>query len=313
MTVSVTPWAIDGATHPAAEARAMLCAQLSGTPGAWVTAVSAIDGAHGVANTTDFKVTQNGTPNMSVNVAVGAAFVRSGEAASQAYSVRNDATVNLSIAAADAVNARRDLVVLQVRDSNFSGADDDARLLIVQGTPAGSPADPSLVATPNALVLARIQVNASDTSIVTGDITDVRTGARGAPWFLPRGLMGLASTGSIQSGISGGTALTNMSSSITALANRRYKIYGKVNVRQRTAVAAVTFYIVRGGSTIDTSVVSLGIDNYGTLQAAVLDTPGAGAFTYALQLGTTGGTVETNSTGTGLTSLIIEDVGGFVA
>ena len=175
MVVRLTPWAIDGNTHPAAEARAAMASLMGGTLGLWTTSTTATDGGHGVVGDADFQVTANGTPNMSVNVALGSAFVRNGQSQlRETYHVFNDATVNLAIAAADATNARRDLIVVQVRDSNFSGANDDARLFVVQGTPAASPADPSLAATPNALVLARIQVNAADTSIVAGDITDLR-------------------------------------------------------------------------------------------------------------------------------------------
>ena len=180
MTVTVTPWAIDGKTHPAAEARAAMASLLGGTLNTWTTSTTATDGGHGVVGAADFAVTANGTPNMSVNVGVGSAFVRNGQTTRrETYHVFNDGTVNLAIAAADATNPRRDLIVVQVRDSNFSGANDDARLFVVQGTPAASPADPSLAATPTALVLARIQVNAADTSIVAGDITDLRRVAGG--------------------------------------------------------------------------------------------------------------------------------------
>lgn len=179
MSVDVTPWAIDGNTHAAADARSMLNGILGGVETLFVTSPTAIDGAHGINAATDLAVTQNGTPNMSVNVASGSAFVRSGQAAGQAYHARSTATVNLSIAAADAVNARNDLVILQVRDAEFSGADRDARLFVVTGTPAASPADPSLASFPNALVLARVNVPALDTAITNGQITDLRR-ARGS-------------------------------------------------------------------------------------------------------------------------------------
>ena len=154
----------------------MLGGMLGTVTGSFAGGVASSDPAHGVARNADFAVTQNGTPNMSVNVAAGGAFIRGTQNANQgAYHVWNDGTVNLPISAADVTNGRRDLVIAQVRDSAYSGADDDARITVVTGTPAAVPADPSLASFPNALVLARITVAAGDTAINTADITDLRT------------------------------------------------------------------------------------------------------------------------------------------
>lgn len=154
----------------------MLGGMLGTVTGSFAGGVASSDPAHGVVRTGDFAVTQNGTPNMSVNVAAGGAFIRGTLNANQgAYHVWNDGTVNLSISAADATNGRRDLVIAQVRDAAYSGATNDARITVVTGTPAASPADPSLASFPNALVLARITVAAGDTAINTADITDLRT------------------------------------------------------------------------------------------------------------------------------------------
>lgn len=154
----------------------MLGGMLGTVTGSFAGGVASSDPAHGVVRPGDFAVTQNGTPNMSVNVAAGGAFIRGTQNANQgAYHVWNDGTVNLPISAADVTNGRRDLVIAQVRDSAYSGADDDARITVVTGTPAAVPADPSLASFPNALVLARITVAAGDTAINTGDITDLRT------------------------------------------------------------------------------------------------------------------------------------------
>lgn len=154
----------------------MLGGMLGTVTGSFAGGVASSDPAHGVVRTGDFAVTQNGTPNMSVNVAAGGAFIRGTQNANQgAYHVWNDGTVNLSISAADVTNGRRDLVIAQVRDAFYSGATNDARITVVTGTPAASPADPSLASFPNALVLARITVAAGDTAINTADITDLRT------------------------------------------------------------------------------------------------------------------------------------------
>lgn len=135
---------------------------------------------HGVTELTGLAVTEkSGTPNMSVDVAAGAAFIDNTQAASWGgtYFVVNDATVNLVVPTADATNPRKDLVILRVRDSFHSGTDDDAGLVYVAGTPAASPAEPNLAALgyANYVVLALVDVPASDTSITNAQITDRRT------------------------------------------------------------------------------------------------------------------------------------------
>ena len=180
MTVQALPWAIQGQSHSAEIGRnqtaALLCAPVS----AFTNSVSATTagGAHGVMSPNDLNVVQNGTPNMSVNVAAGRAFIRSGNASSIAagvYAVMNDATVNVAISASDPTNPRIDLVVIQVRDTNYGEAASDARITVVTGTPAASPAVPSLASFPNALVLVQVAVAAATTTIVNANITDRRT------------------------------------------------------------------------------------------------------------------------------------------
>lgn len=133
----------------------------------------------GVHTPTSLAVSQRGAgANMSVDVAAGGAHVLGTENALQGgYHVTNDATVNLAITAADLTNPRKDLVIVNVRDSFYSGANNDAQLQVVTGTPAASPAEPNLTALgyKNFLTLALVDVPASDTSITDGQITDRRT------------------------------------------------------------------------------------------------------------------------------------------
>lgn len=175
MTIRTTPTFVQGGSHPAEETRLMLGGMLGMPPTTFAGGAASSNPAHGIVTSTDLAVTQNGTPNMSVNVATGGAFIRGTASLNQgAYHVWNDATVNLTVSAADATNARRDLVIAVVRDAAYSGGTNDARLVVVTGTPAASPSDPSLTAYPNALVLARIAVAAGATSVVTANITDLR-------------------------------------------------------------------------------------------------------------------------------------------
>lgn len=107
---------------------------------------------------------------LSVNVADGNAFVEGTEAGWQGmYHVSNDASVNVTLAAADPTDDRIDLIVAQVRDSAYSGANDDWLITDVTGTPSPSPVAPTLP--DNSLILATVLVEAGDTSVDAANIT----------------------------------------------------------------------------------------------------------------------------------------------
>ena len=181
MTVEDPPFVLQADTHPAKVFRHLVHA-LFGAPVATYTPSATLStggGGHGVAGPADLTVTANGTPNMTVNVAAGAAFVRGSEASDQGtYCFFNDATVNLAIGTADGSNPRDDIIVAQVRDAGggYSGSSNDARLFVVAGTPAASPVDPTLPV--NSVALARVRVGTGVTSITAGNITDLRRRAR---------------------------------------------------------------------------------------------------------------------------------------
>lgn len=122
---------------------------------------------------TSYTTAQNGTPNMTVLVGSGVAFVPGTEGAKQgSYDVLNDGTVSLAITASNPSNPRYDLVILRVYDSFYSGASNTAALEIVTGTAAASPAEPATPA--NSFVLARVTVGAGVTSITNANILDRR-------------------------------------------------------------------------------------------------------------------------------------------
>lgn len=127
----------------------------------------------GIVNSTDMAVTQNGTPNMSVNVAAGwSAILGTYQSNMGVYVAYNDATYNVAITTASALNPRIDLIVATVRDAYYTGASNDVILQAIAGTPAGSPAAPSAPA--NSIILAQVLVGTSVTSIVNANITDTR-------------------------------------------------------------------------------------------------------------------------------------------
>lgn len=108
---------------------------------------------------------------LSVDVADGNAFVEGTEAGWQGmYHVTNDATVNIVLDAADPTDDRIDLIVAQVRDSTYSGTDDDWLITVVTGTPSPAPTAPTVP--DNSLILATLTVVAgagAPSGITLGD------------------------------------------------------------------------------------------------------------------------------------------------
>lgn len=159
-----------GATHTAEIMRGSYSGLIGGvkTASGLVTRGGVAQGVGG-----NLQVTQNGSPNMSVNVASGQVYVPGTEGSKQAtYSCINDATKNLTISAADGTNPRIDLVVAKVQDTLYSGGTDSWSLAVVTGTPAGSPSVPTQPA--NSVALGQVLVGAGVTSITNADITDRR-------------------------------------------------------------------------------------------------------------------------------------------
>lgn len=222
MTVITPPTFLQAGTYPAENVRQMMAGMLGSTTSSFSGGVSSQDSGHGIVRTGHLAVTQNGTPNMSVDVGQGAAFIRGTSSATQGcYHFYNDGTVNLAVGTSDPTNGRRDLVVAQVRDSSYAGSDDDARLFIVQGTAAAVPADPAIPA--NCLVLARLTVAANATSIVTANIADARTLSR--PWNTAWGVLSLSSITAEQTFNSTSLAnVTNSAGFATFLFGRRYRL-----------------------------------------------------------------------------------------
>lgn len=158
-------------THTAAQMRTYLgLLQAGGYPDN--TSLRARGGVHPTIGS-HLVVSQAGSPNMTVIVANGAASIPGTESSMQGtYFAVNDASIALSIAAAHATLPRIDIVVMNIRDAQYSGANNDAQLQVITGTPASSPVAPTAPA--NSITLAEVAVAALATSIVTANITDTR-------------------------------------------------------------------------------------------------------------------------------------------
>jgi len=137
----------------------------------------------GVVTQADCAVTQNGSPNMSVNVASGVVYILnpSWTAASvtetKYWRVKNDATVNVVISANSSGNPR--ITSIFAKLTTGTTPDDYgtnvASFVAVDGTPAGSPTAPAAPSDGNGYTrLANVTVANGASSIVTGNISDAR-------------------------------------------------------------------------------------------------------------------------------------------
>lgn len=121
-----------------------------------------------------YKVVQTGSGAMSVDIPTGVAYVPGSEASKQGtYCCVNDATVTVTVTTAHATLPRIDTVVAQVRDTAYSGVNNDWILAVIAGTPASSPVAPTLPS--NSMALADVRVNAGVTQILNANITDRRS------------------------------------------------------------------------------------------------------------------------------------------
>jgi hypothetical protein len=239
MTLRATPTFLQGGTHPAENVRLATQSLLAGVTGLFAGGVGALDAAHGVGRAGDLLVEENGTPNMSVDVAAGGGFIRNTDSADGGvYHVYNDAAVNLVVTAADPSDPRNDLVVVQVRDSEYSGSDDDVVFAVVAGTPAGSPADPAVP--DNSLVLARVVVAAGVSSITDAAITNVAGVAR--PFNTAWGRVAGATPANFTF-----TNVTGDSSTFTwqSVAGRRYNVSINAEFQSAGSTAQVATLSVR--------------------------------------------------------------------
>jgi hypothetical protein len=129
-------------------------------------------------------VSQRGAgANLSVDVAAGRALItitNTNLTPNKTYNVYFDCetdtgtATNLAIATADPTNPRIDIICAKVDVSQNpdASAGNIASVIVVTGTPAGSPSAPATPA--NCLLLANIAVAAGAASIVTANITDKR-------------------------------------------------------------------------------------------------------------------------------------------
>jgi hypothetical protein len=275
----------------------------------------------------EFKVQQQAAPNMTVRVGSGAAGDRYvvPVTGSGVFIVlnRNDAYVgsgntDVAIANGDATNNRIDGIDLLIEDDEAdSSGQNRARVVVTQGTPAGSPSAPAVPA--SAVRLATILVTAGEsTSIVTGDITDTREASNA--WTTPRGQLenGYAQVTTDQTGIgTSETDLTGLTVTVTVEAGRRIKITGQARLRNGEASPnGGILYIDEGGTNLNFATCTLNSTSASGVSAspiamAILE-PSAGSHTYKLQASFVAGSSNLMDVGaTQPAFILVEDIGGF--
>jgi hypothetical protein len=161
MALRTPPSWLQNGSHPAENDR------LTTTGVIWRTA--------GVADYGAMKVSQSGTPGMSVSIAAGHAMILGSQTATQGlYIAYNDGATSVAIATAPVSLPRIDRICVVVQDAFYGGtANNQVIYQSVTGTPNASPVPAA--APNNSVTLAYVTVAAGATSIVNADITDTRT------------------------------------------------------------------------------------------------------------------------------------------
>lgn len=282
--------------------------------------ISLSNQAHGVCEAGHLKVTEkSGTPNMSVDVAVGAAFIAGTRASDQGCLFgENDAVYNVTVPTAHGTNPRKDLIVARVRDAAYSGASNILDIYCEQGTAAASPVDPTVP--DDCIVLARVDVPALDTAITNSQITDLRTAA--SVWTLPRGEVAYAQI-TASSNTANTTAIDLAASGVpltatfTALPGRKLKVTAFApNVFVNTANVEEYLYITDGSNNVlqEARVFNTTTAKampYAEAKVRVLSGAG-GATTFKARIRANTGTMQVLASSTAPAFILVEDIGGYV-
>ena len=260
-------------------------------------------GAGGVTNYGDLTVTQNGTPNMSVNVAAGSCWIPQTNAANGGlYFCLNDATVNTAVSTANATNPRIDMVVATVADAAYSGGSNAWSISVIAGTATagatlinlnGAPAVPA-----SSIPLAYLLVPASTSSIITADIGNIAR-VMTAMQQNPAGRLYPAATTAVGTSLTAITlanstflrgGMTQSGNTLIVPTSGYYQIQGQTILSTTSGVVATAIY-VNGASVAAGQTGFNSVSGAGSLVSDIQYVAAGQAIAlYALQ--TAGGTVN---------------------
>jgi hypothetical protein len=163
MSLFPRPILTNGATHSAQQFR-MLVRDLA-------------NGAEGITQGDDLKVTQRSTPGGGVTVSDGSGVIRGRANTFQGtYSVCNIGSVNVDIAATGSGAGRSDMVIVRVEDPEYEGSldpevDEVTYFQVISNVSSSATTIPD---GRTGIPLARIDIPASTSTITNAMITDLR-------------------------------------------------------------------------------------------------------------------------------------------
>lgn len=268
-------------------------------------------GAQGIVAAGDLAVAQHSTPNMSVDIAAGAVWVKGTENSLQGfYHCFNDALATVVVAASDPTNPRIDRVVAKVQDAFYSGATNAWSLAVVTGTPTAGATLVNLngvgAAPNNSVTLAYALVPATATTVTNANISDQRTKATLAT--AAGGTLGYAQVTANQGPTAPPFDLTGLSVTVNVGSGRRIRITGQVLISSSVGTDTVGPQIFEDG-------VGVHYTQAPQNQAAftsIIRTPSAGTHTYkltAIRIAGTGNLTNTAAPTGPISYILVEDIG----
>lgn len=266
----------------------------------------------GIFDVADLTIAQTASPSGSVEVQPGAAIVpaKTTPVYHGGFFAYVDAVATVAITATGA-QGRWDLIILEVRDAEISGATNDARIVVVQGTAAASPVYPTVTGYESYIVLGGVKVPAS-TSVITNAMLDATQGLalKWQPWSLPRGVIARSTSSASQSAIgSTYTDITSLTSgAIVYPAGRLTKVTFAISTLHNTTGGLDYIGIDLDGTTSDTAYETSAAGDRHTISGIKYLALSGGTHTIKARIkATVAGTVDV--TGAPPAWLIVEDLG----
>jgi hypothetical protein len=236
-------------------------------------------------------------------------------------------------------------VVVRVETTEFGDATDTGSIEVVAGTPAASPVAPT-PGFSRYLTLATVYVAAGATTLTSANVTQLQINNRNVslctsagrpsaptkgqpiyetdtdkllqyqtattgwtpPWNLPWGVVGTGSNTTSATITTTQATISGLSTTITLVANRRYKATVTVPVLKNTSSSVVSIQTFVGATGIGGTSATVASGSYATLTGSHLFT-GSGSTLITAAGSVVSDTASLNVSGVFPATLIIEDVG----